>query len=81
MSDETMWVERVGRILFRQARGVSCPPFSQNWRDYETDAREIIDSLRAPTEGMIDALQSYAVCAGNIEEGWDAAIDVALKGL
>jgi hypothetical protein len=27
----------------------------------------VTDSLRAPTEGMIDALQSYAVCAGNID--------------
>jgi hypothetical protein len=43
-------VERVGRILFRQARGLVCPPASQNWRDYENNAIEIIESLFEPPE-------------------------------
>jgi hypothetical protein len=35
--------------------------------------------MRKPTDEMITALNGYAVCAGYIEEGWAAAIDVALK--
>jgi hypothetical protein len=54
-------VEHVGRILFRQARGQPCPPFSQNWRDYEADAREIIAVMREPTADTVERV-ARAIC-------------------
>ena len=55
-------VERVGRILFRQARSVKCPPFSSNWKDYEDDAREIVAAMKDPPERVLVALNRLAQC-------------------
>jgi hypothetical protein len=79
VASEVPWVERVGRILFRQARAVPCPPFSQNWKDYETDAREIIEAMRVPSEAMNQA--AWAMCGDNApwDRSWAAMIDAALK--
>lgn len=41
-------------------------------------ARAAIEAMRKPTEEMERALNSYAVCAGYVPEGWGAAIDAAL---
>ncbi len=43
------------------------------------NARAAIAAMREPTPEMLAALQSYACCAGYVEEGWAAAIDQALK--
>ena len=45
MTDEAR-VERIARIIFRQARSV--PPLGDAWRDYERDAKEIIVAYQAP---------------------------------
>jgi hypothetical protein len=53
------------------------------WRRFEPEAAADLAALEAaglavvpvePTEAMLDALQSYAVCAGYIEEGYAAMI-------
>ena len=62
-------VERVGRILFRQARGVPCPPKSQNWTDYEKDAREIVAAMREPTGAMLSSSTSVGL---SLNQGWQA---------
>ena len=51
------------------------------WHEDALDelARAAIKGLRLPTEAMKDALQSYALCTGYLEEGWAAAIDEAAK--
>ena len=42
-------------------------------------AQIAVEAMREPTDGMMAALQSYAVCAGYIQEGWAAAMNAALK--
>jgi hypothetical protein len=41
-------------------------------------ARAAIEAMREPSQTMFDALQGYALCAGYLKEGWEAAINVAL---
>jgi hypothetical protein len=42
-------------------------------------ARAAIEALRKPPERVLAAFNSYAMCAGYISEGWEAAIDELLK--
>ena len=77
-------VERVARILFRQARGVKCAPLDAAWRDYEADAREVVEAMREPTEAMInkpkiDCWEQSYVYENQINEIWQAMIDEALR--
>lgn len=49
------------------------------WERHVDGANAAIAAMREPTDAMKDALQSYAVCAGFVEEGWAAAMEEALK--
>ena len=87
MPGEIGMVERIGRILFRRARGVPCPPRSSNWTDYAADAREILRALREPTDAMLEAAADDIISYDRerhdlgeaVRSAIEAMIDAALR--
>ena len=46
--------------------------------DISLIVRVVVGAMRDPPEKILDEMQSYALCAGYIPEGWNAAIDAIL---
>ena len=76
-------VTRVARVLEPQAwaaLGTGDTLAYENRRKSSLrKARAAIQALRDPPARVLDAMQSYAQCAGYIPEGWNAAIDSILQ--
>lgn len=75
-------IERVAKAIYESAYGPQA-----NWEnlgreqksEYLKHARAAIAAMRKPTQGMLEALNRRAQCISDIDGGWCAAIDEALK--
>lgn len=81
-------IERVARTLRELTRkngGVCRGNDETGWRDYVEDARAVIEAMRSPTMGMVDAVHDSEEQGlhprGSVEPRlvWNAMIDAVLK--
>lgn len=79
--------ERLARAFCQEvSKGTHLLSFATDWdnaKDWQkADLLRCIDAilqaLREPSPEMLSALNRMALCTGYIEEGWRAAIDIAL---
>jgi hypothetical protein len=78
-------VEKVARALTGHVCGQCRCSNSSGWANAEADcacrqaARAAIEAMKEPTQAMVGALNYEALCSGNPEDGWRAAIAAALS--
>ncbi len=73
-------VERVARAIYASIELKKPWDAAPKWHEpCRREARAAIEAMREPSREMVGAMEEWAGwCAGYIEEGWSAAIDVAL---
>lgn len=75
-------VERVARAMYEIWYPCGMPPWGEAVISKETwrkSARAAIEAMREPTAAMQDAFRSWALPIGELDKGWNAAIDAALN--